>query len=160
MQGFALLLNTLLNTNQSSIPFLSRQIQSDDITSGVKTALHGHYLPSFPIHADLFFHCPIHDTCIVAYHPDSPSIDDLHSFLTRLTYSAVILPFILVLRVWSNCKMPRYLKPSSSSSPMGWSWGRSTPLLSTFLPLLISNTAHLSSPHDILKSSEEILPLE
>ena len=30
---------------------------------------------------------------------------DLQSFLTRLTYSAVILPFILVLRVWSNSKM-------------------------------------------------------
>ena len=63
VQGFALLLNTLLNTNQPSLPFLSRQIQSGDITSGVK---------SFPIHADYFLHCAIHDTCIVEYHPEIP----------------------------------------------------------------------------------------
>ena len=34
---------------------------------------------------------------------------DLHSFLTLLTYSDVILSFILVLRVTSNWRMPKYL---------------------------------------------------
>ena len=72
MQGFALLLNTLLNTNQPSLPFLSRQIQSGDITSGVKTAIRWQYLPSFPNHADYFFHCAIQDNCIAEYHPDCP----------------------------------------------------------------------------------------
>ena len=34
---------------------------------------------------------------------------DIHSFFTRLIYSAVIVPSILVLRVWSNSKMPKNL---------------------------------------------------
>ena len=138
MQGFALLHNTLLNTNEPSpLPFSAITVQRH---SGVKTAIHCQYLPSFRIHDDQLFHCPIHDTCTVTYHTDSPSIDainkipaikfgSIHSFLTLLTYSDVILPFILLLRVCSNCKMPKYLKPSSSTYfRMGWFTYRSIPL--------------------------------
>ena len=64
MQGFGHLLYTLLYTNQSSLGFLSRQIQSGDVTSCMQTAIHCQYLSSFAIHADYFFNGPIHDTRI------------------------------------------------------------------------------------------------
>ena len=124
-------------------------------------------LPSSSIHVGYLLHCLVHNPRTVAYYTYSPGIDaidqissiefELHNFLTLLIYSGVILPFILVLRVWSNCKMPSYLSPFSSISPICWLSGSSIPLLPTCHPLLISRTAHLSSPKDILISCEKIL---
>lgn len=81
--------------------------------------MHCQYQPSFPVHADQLFHCLIHDTCTVTHYAYSlvlmsltrfpPFNLDLYSFLTLPIYSVVIFPFIEVLRVWSNCKMSRYL---------------------------------------------------
>ena len=123
-------------------PFLPREIQSGNVTPVVVTAMHCQYQPSFPVHADQLFHCLIHDTCTVTHYAYSPVLMsltrfppfnlDLYSFLTLPIYSVVIFPFIEVLRVWSNCKMSRYLV-----GPFHFS----------------SKTAHLSSPNDFVMSS-------
>ena len=62
MKGFALPSYTLLYADQSSSPFLSRQVQPCNITPGVQTAIHCQDLPSSSIHVGFLLQCPVHNT--------------------------------------------------------------------------------------------------
>ena len=96
------------------------QIQPCNITACVQISLHCQECPGSSIHAGHFLHCPVHHPTVVNRTTSTaqvlippikrpPFSFDVHNFLTLVIYSDIILPFMLVLRFWSNCKMPRYL---------------------------------------------------
>ena len=75
MNGFSSPSYTLLDADQSSPPFLPRQVQSRNITPGLQTAIHCQDLPSSSIHVGYLLHCPVRNPRTVAYYTYSPGID-------------------------------------------------------------------------------------
>lgn len=77
MQGFALFLYILLNTNPSAPSFLGRYILASLLVSRLVSVS-----PSLTIQADQLFHCPIRDTCTAVYQTYTPGIDEANKIST------------------------------------------------------------------------------
>ena len=92
----------------------------------MKSLIHGHNLPCFPIQVCKLIFGPVHDPCshlttaaaqeLTPKTRFSPFNLDGHNFFTRQIYSSPIFAFTLVLSVWSSCSITKYLYPTSSTS--------------------------------------------